>query len=173
MSNLSKAQRKALVQAREQEALDESAAPGGRRIDDPLSWRRLGTPVLVIHEIPAFSHEMTTAWDVRRVGNELCLYLSERAADEPDESPLVHRHVEIEPSRLDHLVANLASARVGVWLPEPLVGFDGSTTSVFFGSDFASASFSWWQEGPSEWKAFTDLVRGALAEFRALRGTES
>ncbi len=167
MANLSKNQRKELLRSREHEALVTAELQRERRVGEDVFWRGVGERVLQICEISSFSGG--SVWDVRRVDDRLFLYVSEINSEKPGYLHPGYTCLEAEPHRLTNLLEDLATAKVASWSPvKSNIGLDGTTTSVEFRSGFATAAFSWWEEGPVEWRELAVVVQQALCEFKML-----
>jgi len=136
-----------------------------RRLDQDVSWRGLGSKLTSICEIPSFAPGFV--WDIRPFNEDLKLYVS--VVNRSGSVGPGYRELAIDPATLTELLASLAEVRVVPWLPERAhSGLDGTSHTLDVAKGFATVSWSWWEDGPPEWRGLTGEVRALIARFKQL-----
>ena len=138
-----------------------------RRIGEDVSWRGLGSKLASIYELPSF--ETGFIWDIRPFNKELKVYVS--SVDHSGRVGPGYRELAIEPAALKRMLTSLAGIRVVPWFPEtPHAGLDGTSYSLEIVQGFARVTWSWWSEGPPEWRELACRIRELIAQFKQLEG---
>ncbi|NMO15754.1 hypothetical protein HPC49_03345 [Pyxidicoccus fallax] len=154
---MNKHERKALLRERQEAAEKASEMSRERRIGETPSWRGAGHLRLQLRERPSF--ESGSIWDIREIEDTLTLYVSRTNPDKAGYLLPGYTELVVEQKELASRVEQLE----GIPVVTPLrfrghAGFDGTSYTLTRSDGFDSVSFSWWEEGPSEWTPLTEAV---------------
>ncbi len=165
---MDKHQRKALLRAREDAALRASEESRERQVGEDVHWRGVGFLRFQVTESPSF--EQGHVWDVRTLDDGLKVYVSRMNPDRPGYLLPGYTELAFEQAPLRDLIGQLEHAQVG-----PPLGFqgksgcDGTGYSLTRRVGFDSLSFSWWSDGPPEWRPLTGPALALIQYFKGLK----
>jgi hypothetical protein len=163
-----KHQRKALLRAREEAAQRAAEESRERRVGEDVHWRGVGLLLLQVSESPSF--EPGHLWDVRELEDTFKVYVSQTNPDKPGYLLPGYTELAFEQAPFRDLIGQLERAQVGMPLSfQGKSGCDGTGYSLTRRVGFDSVSFSWWEDGPPEWRPLTGPALALIQYFKGLK----
>jgi hypothetical protein len=143
-----------------------AARTRARRIGEIAHWRGLEPPIVSMCERPSFQPGFV--WDIRRFG-DLKLYRSVLDERRPGFLRPGYAEMALDAEELRSILASLVGTRVGSWLPVTNhLGLDGTTYALTVSTGFSRLEWTWWEDGPAEWRELTRLVLDLVTRFKRL-----
>jgi len=156
---------------RRQERLDKErrenyikAITKTRLVGEEPSWAGSGELVLQISTFPSF--ERGHIWDFRKVGGQTSLWASFTSLKRPKFLMPGYHKISEDQGFLEGIIAGLSKHQIRTQIADNVIGLDGTTYCVRFNAGFSSISFTWWGEGPEDWRDFTN---DSLAAIKVLK----
>jgi len=166
MSKPDKAERKERLRALQHDAEVAAELAREREIGEDVHWRGVGERVFQIQQVPSF--EGGLVWDIRVVREEFKLYESTINPEKTGFLRPGYKQLAIESSELAAVLSSLSRLKLQPCLSAASAGCDGTTTTVLMSRGFSTAMFSWWEQGPDEWREIIQVVNECIAKFRKL-----